>query len=116
MIFSPKFSCFKGHFCCQIFFWGGGLKNAQPTDPTWQVRPPVRQGFPKFPRIESGKKMTEGIATNPVTESLAVSANAALSWDFGLRHIALWMLPLNYALGSYGPGPLHSLGEVWVPN
>ena len=46
--------------------------------------------------VSPGKKITEGIATTPVTESLAVSANTALSQNFGLRHITLWMLPLNY--------------------
>ena len=49
--------------------------------------------------------MTAGIATTPVTESLPVSANTALSQDFGLQHIAQSILPVDYAPRSYGPGP-----------
>ena len=33
--------------------------------------------------LQSGKKITEGIATTHVTESLGASANTALSRDFG---------------------------------
>ena len=60
---------------------------------------------------KAGKKMTAGIATTTVPESLPVWANTALWRDFGVRHIALYMLPLNFAPGSYGPGPFLSLGK-----
>ena len=55
--------------------------------------------------LSPGKKMTRGNRNDPETEFLAVSANTALLQDFGLRHIGLWMLPVNYAPGSYGQGP-----------
>ena len=46
-----------------------------------------------------------GIATSPVTESLPISANTALSQDFGLRQIASVKCRPYIMLLDHGPGP-----------
>ena len=43
--FFPKFSCFQGHFCYQKFKKKKKKRYARPTDPTWQVHPPVKHFF-----------------------------------------------------------------------
>ena len=66
------------------------------------------------------ESLTAGIATTTVTESLPVSAPGLGQYcplaRFWVATHALRMLPLNFAPGSYGPGPLHSLGKVRVLN
>ena len=63
--------------------------------------------------IASGKKITEGIATNPVTESLGLSANTALSRDFGLRHSLLWnVAPKLCSWIIWSRTITHSLGKL----
>ena len=43
----------------------------------------------------------------PVTDSLVVMVNTALSQDFGLQKNSSLMLPLNYTPGPHGPRPVH---------
>ena len=52
-----------------------------------------------------------GIETNPVNKSLSISANTALSRDFGLRHIASVKCCPYIMLLDQGPGTLHI---VWT--
>ena len=58
-----------------------------------------------------GKKITTGIATSPVNECLAISANTAFSRDFRLRQIASVKCCPYIMLQDHGPWPLYI---VWT--
>ena len=60
--------------------------------------------------VVAGKKITEGIAKTPMIESFAV-LHLARFWVE--TYCFCEILPLNYAPGSYRPGPLHIGWTKW---
>ena len=59
-----------------------------------------------------GSVLRAGIDTSPVNKSLTISANTALSRDFGLRHIAPVTCQVcpYIMLMDHSPGKLHIVG------